>query len=364
MESKVARRNGGRLTIYDVARLAGVSRMTVSRVINGEPSVTEAKRIRVAEAIRELDYAPNHAARSLASARTLQIGLLYSNPSPSYLSELLLGALEQCGAKAIQLIVVKCGVEAGEEVAVRRLIATGVGGVILPSPLCDSAEIVRLFRDADIPIVTLGTDQPPAATSSIRVDDYAAAHAMTTHLIGLGHRRIGYISGHPRQTASSQRLEGYTAALRDGGITPDPALVVQGYFTYHSGLEGADVLLALANRPTAIFAANDDMGAAAIAVAHRLGLDVPRDLTICGFDDTALATTVWPPMTTVRQPVADMARDAVTLLADAVNRKADGKPAQALCEMAPFTLVYRQSDGPPATPRSRHLAKTRSTKSH
>jgi LacI family transcriptional regulator len=217
-----------------------------------------------------------------------------------------------------------------------------------------------LFREAGIPIVALGTYQPPAATSSIRIDDYAAAYAMTTHLIDLGHRRIGYISGHPRQTASARRLEGYTDALRDAGVSADAALVAQGYFTYHSGLEGADALLALTNRPTAIFAANDDMGAAAIAVAHRLGLDVPRDLTICGFDDTALATTVWPPMTTVRQPVAEMARDAVTLLADAVKRKDAGKPAQPVCEMAPFTLVRRQSDGPPTAPRTRRLAKPKS----
>lgn len=354
------RRNGGRQTITDVARLAGVSPMTVSRVLNGEPHVREAKRLKVVEAIRQLDYAPNHAARSLASARNLQIGLLYSNPSASYLSELLLGALEQCGSRAIQLIVVKCDTEAGEVMAVRQLITAGVGGVILPSPQCDSEVIVDLFRTAGIPIIALGTYQPPAGASSIRIDDFAAAHAMTTHLIGLGHRRIGYINGHPRQTASAHRLDGYRAALIDAGLDADPALIAPGAFSYQSGLAGADQLLALAERSTAIFAANDDMGAAAIAVAHRLGLDVPGDLTICGFDDTALATTVWPTLTTVHQPVANMAREAVSLLENAVKLKDAGKPAQPVNAMADFSLVHRQSDGPPARPpaaRSRTKSK-------
>jgi len=131
-------------------------------------------------------------------------------------------------------------------------------------------------------------------------------------------------------------------------VAADAALIVQGYFTYVSGLEAAEQLLRLADRPTAIFASNDDMGAAAIAVAHRMGLDVPGDVTVCGFDDTALATTVWPAMTTIRQPVAEMSREAVVLLAEAIRLNADGKPARAVNELMGFTLIRRQSDGPPA----------------
>ena len=328
--------------------------MTVSRVMNGEKNVSQTTRDRVNEAVRELGYAPNLAARSLASAQSLRIGMLYSNPSAAYLSEFLLGSLEQCSASAIQLIVEKCDAESGEEIAVQRLISTGVDGVILPPPLCDSHLIVQMLEAAGIPTVVVATGDPPRSASAIRIDDYRAAQAMTRHLINLGHRRIGFIRGHPNQTVSAQRFAGYEAAMASGGLTIDPDLVVQGYFTYHSGLDAADRLMALAAPPTAIFASNDDMAAAAIAVAHRLGLDVPHDLTVCGFDDTALAATVWPPMTTIRQPVAAMSREAVVLLSAAIRRKADGKTPKTMCEMIDFTLVRRQSDGhPPAQPGRR-----------
>ncbi len=321
--------------------------MTVSRVINGETSVRDATREKVAEAIRHLGYAPNAAARSLASARTVRIGLLYSNPSAAYLSEFLLGSLDQCSRAGIQLVVEKCDSERGERQAVERLIATGVDGVILPPPLCDSHDIVEWLEAAGLPAVVVATGEPPRAASAIRIDDERAAASMTRHLLELGHRRIGFVTGHPNQTASGLRLKGYLAALADAGITPDPELQVQGYFTYVSGLDAADQLLNLSSRPTAIFASNDDMAAAAIAVAHRRGLDVPRDVTVVGFDDTALATTVWPPLTTIRQPVAEMSREAVTVLADAIRRAAAGKAHRPTNALMGFTLIRRQSDGRP-----------------
>jgi LacI family transcriptional regulator len=322
--------------------------MTVSRVINGEQNVRAATRERVSEAIKQLGYAPNPAARSLASARTVRIGLLYSNPSAAYLSEFLLGSLDQCSRSAIQLVVEKCDAEGGERQSVERLIATGVDGVLLPPPLCDSHTIVELLEAAGLPTVVVATGEPPRSASAISIDDEQAAHAMTRHLLDLGHRRIGFVTGHPNQTASGLRRKGYLAALEEAGVAADPDLQVQGYFTYVSGLEAADQLLRLKDRPTAIFASNDDMGAAAIAVAHRMGLDVPRDVTVCGFDDTALATTVWPPLTTIRQPVAEMSREAVVLLAEAIRLKAADKPAKAVNELMDFTLIRRQSDGPPA----------------
>ena len=322
--------------------------MTVSRVINGEQNVRAATRERVREAIDQLGYAPNPAARSLASARTVRIGLLYSNPSAAYLSEFLLGSLDQCSRSAIQLVVEKCDAEGGERQSVERLIATGVDGVLLPPPLCDSHTIVELLEAAGLPTVVVATGEPPRSASAISIDDEQAAHAMTRHLLDLGHRRIGFVTGHPNQTASGLRRKGYLAALEAAGVAADPDLQVQGYFTYVSGLEAADQLLRLKDRPTAIFASNDDMGAAAIAVAHRMGLDVPRDVTVCGFDDTALATTVWPPLTTNRQPVAEMSREAVVLLAEAIRLKAADRPAKAVNELMAFTLIRRQSDGPPA----------------
>lgn len=347
LDQKTKRRRGGKHTITDVARRAGVSPMTVSRVINGEKNVREATRTRVSEAIQELGYAPNAAARSLASARAVSVGLLYSNPSAAYLSEFLLGSLDQCSKSAFQLVVEKCDTEEGELRAVARLLAAGVDGVILPPPLCDSEVIVQGLAAAGLPAVVVATGAPPSSASSIRINDFHAAEAMTRHLLELGHTRIGFIRGHPNQTASAQRYEGYVAALQANSIAVDPELVVQGFFTYHSGRDAADRLLSLSVIPTAIFASNDDMAAATIAVAHRRGLDVPHDLTVCGFDDTALATTVWPELTTIRQPVAEMSRNAVLLLAEAIRRKEAGKTAKPVDEVMTFHLIRRQSDGPP-----------------
>lgn len=341
------RRGGGGQTIIDVARHAGVSPMTVSRVVNGESNVREATRVRVTESIRELGYSPNPAARSLASAQSIRIGLLYSNPSAAYLSEFLLGGLDQCSRSAVQLVVEKCDTEDSEQAAVEHMILSGIDGVILPPPLCDSRAIVDGLAAAGIPTVVVATGAPPRSASAIRIDDREAAETMTRHLIAQGHTRIGFVKGHPNQTASRLRLDGYSSALAQAGLPVDPDLIVQGYFTYRSGLEAAETLLAVSPLPTAIFASNDDMAAAAVAVAHRQGLDVPGDLTVCGFDDTALATTVWPELTTIRQPVSEMSRRAVLMLLDAIRRQSEGRPAEPMDEVMDFTLIQRQSDGSP-----------------
>ena len=343
MEQRPARRRGA-LTIHDVARHAGVSPMTVSRVINGEKNVRDSTRETVAAAIRDLNYAPNPAARSLAGGDLIRIGLLYSNPSAAYLSEFLVGGLEQSSRNNIQLIVEKC--DDGAEVTVAaKLVASGVDGIILPPPLCDSQAVLESLARSDTPAVAVATGRPDASVSAVRIDDHKAALAMTRHLIGLGHRRIGFIKGHPNQTASAQRCEGYLAALAEAGVAVDEGLIAQGYFTYRSGMEAAERLLDAG--PTAIFASNDDMAAATVAVAHRRGLDVPRDLTVCGFDDSALATTIWPELTTVRQPIAEMSREAVDLLAAEIRARRSGekpKPRRALLD---FAIIRRQSDAPP-----------------
>jgi len=343
---KPARRQKSAVTIHDVARYAGVSPMTVSRVINGEKNVRESTRKAVNAAIRDLNYQPNPAARSLAGADLIRIGLLYSNPSAAYLSEFLVGSLDQCRRSNIQLIVEQCDEEQAEAAA-RRLVNSGVDGIILPPPLCDAPEVIQALAASRTPGVAVATGRPPADVSAVRIDDFGAAHEMTRHLAGLGHRRIGFIKGHPNQTASGLRLEGYLAGLSEAGIAADEALIEQGYFTYRSGLEAAERLLARAEPPTAIFASNDDMAAATVAVAHRRGLDVPGDLTVVGYDDSALATTIWPELTTIRQPIADMSRQAVTLLAEDIRSRRSGQEAQHQHALQAFALIRRHSDGPP-----------------
>jgi LacI family transcriptional regulator len=340
-------------TITDVAEAAGVSPMTVSRVVNGEANVREATREAVNAAIARLGYAPNRAARSLAGAEEQRIALLYSNPSAAYLSEFLMGGLDGVGRGHAQLVVEQCETGEQAERAIDHLILTGIDGVVLPPPLCDSDAVIDALHAAGIPLVVVASGRPRTDVPAVSIDDARAAHDMTHHLIELGHRRIGFIAGNPNQSASERRLEGYRAALAQAGLPSDPALITTGLFTYRSGLDAAEQLLALDDRPTAIFASNDDMAAAAVAIAHRHGLDVPGDVTVCGFDDTPLATTIWPALTTIRQPIRDMSRAAVQLLmADARARSGPVAPPAHL--LLDYTLVRRQSD---AAPRQRPAAR-------
>jgi LacI family transcriptional regulator len=332
-------------TIHDVARRAGVSRMTVSRVINGEKGVRPVTLRRVEAAIRELDYSPNLAARSLAGAATLRIGLLYRIPNPAYLTEFLVGALEGCSRINAQLIVQRHPLGAGEAAAAEALIGARLDGVILPPPLGDAHLLVGRLRGAGIAVVATGSIRPGPSLATIGIDDFGAAREMTRHLLKLGHRRIGFITGRPNHASSGLRQQGYCAALEEAGIAVDERLIATGNFTYRSGLEAADHLLSLDAPPTAIFASNDDMAAATVAAAHRCGLDVPADLSVCGFDDTPLATTIWPELTTVRQPVAEMSDEAVTMLAALIRGAGDEAPPPH--RVLDFELIRRQSDAPP-----------------
>jgi LacI family transcriptional regulator len=348
--SRAGRRRNNVVTIRDVAKHAGVSPMTVSRVVNGESKVRGPTREKVAASIKALNYAPNLAARSLASADPVRIALLYSNPSSAYLSEFLIGSLEQSSLIGCQLLIEKCDGPDGARAAFDKLIGAGAGGFILPPPLCDSAVVHASLEASGALAVAVDTAEQIHAMSTVRIDDFEAARIMTQHLLGLGHRDIALIKGDPNQTSSHRREQGYRAALSAAGVELRDRRVVQGFFTYRSGLEAAEQLLTGPDRPTAIFASNDDMAAAAVAIAHRLKLNVPSDVAIVGFDDTALATTVWPSLTTVRQPIADMARTAVMALVDMIRRRRDGLAPEPTHQMLDFTLIERHSAAPLRSP--------------
>jgi LacI family transcriptional regulator len=345
---RTRRRRGTAVTIHEVARKAGVSPMTVSRVTNGEDNVREATRDLVMRAIRELNYSPNPAARSLAGATGTRIAMIYSNPSSAYLSELLVGALDKASKTASQLVLEKWDeLKPAAEKAAARKLAQSVAGVILPPPLCESDVIANELAAAQIPVIAIATGRFRANVSCVRIDDFRAASEMTAHLISLGHTRIGFIKGHPNQTASAQRFAGFESTLESHGIALNPAYVQQGYFTYRSGLDAAEQLLDRKRPPTAIFASNDDMAAAVVSVAHRRGLDVPKDLSVVGFDDTMTATTVWPELTTIRQPIAAMAEAALNLLLRRVRQKKGGEAAEPVDHLFAHELIRRASDAPP-----------------
>ena len=346
--NKSSRRSRGSVTVQDVARAAGVSAMTVSRVVNGGANVRESTRIAVLEAIERLKYWPNTAARSLAAGEATQIGLLYANPSAAYLSQFLIGALAGARRAGCHLVLEACEGESADEQAeaTRSFANTAVKGVILPPPLSESAPVRAELAAAGIPAVAVAMGLPADDGLNVRIDDFAAAAAMTRHLLDLGHRNIGFIRGHPNQVSSAERHRGFAAALAERGIDASGAAVEQGYFTFRSGMVAAERLLSRPHPPTAIFASNDDMAAAAVGVAHRRGLRVPDDISIVGFDDTSLATTVWPELTTIRQPIAAMAETAVNLLLARLRSDDAGSIEEQVLD---HELVVRESSGrPPA----------------
>ena len=343
--ARAGRRSSSVVTISDVARRAGVSPMTVSRVVNREPNVRDTTRDAVNAAIRELNYAPNLAARSLARAQEVRLGVIYSNPSASFLSELLVGVLDETQEHGAPVSLVRCEAgEAAELDAVRRLVDGGVTGAVLPPPHGESQVVLRALEEAGVPVAVVAAARPPAGAICVRIDERRAAWEVGRHLLELGHRRIGLIGGAPDQTSSPERRFGLEQAVAEASGAE--IIFAEGRFDYPSGLAAAEALLDERTPPTAIFALNDDMAAAAVSVAHRRGLDVPRDLTVVGFDDTPTALTLWPPLTTVHQPVRAMAACAVQLLIRRLRGRED--EGAAVDRVLPHALVERQSAAPPA----------------
>lgn len=305
-----------RPTIKEVSKLAGVSFKTVSRVMNKEKNVSEETRRRVAQAIADLNFRPSQAARTLAGRKSFQIGMLYDNPSPHYVYHLLAGAQAACADLGYRLLTQP--VDASAASLVQDVLAlvdeTHIDGLIMSPPVTESVDLLDELDRRGVHYVRIEPSIRRGEGSSVTIDNRAASRGLTRHLTDLGHRRIAFIPGPGTFGAASERLEGYRAALADEGIAFDPALVVPGDYSFQSGRAAAHKLLDGPDRPDAIFAGNDDMAAGVLAVAHELNIDVPGSLSIAGFDDSDLAAAVWPPLTTIRQPVGDLARAAVNLL--------------------------------------------------
>lgn len=305
-----------RAKIQDVAEAAGVAIKTVSRVLNNEPNVREETRARVLAVVKKLNYHPSLSARSLAGRRSFLIGLIYENPSANYIVEVQHGAMARCRENRFQLLMHQV-TGRGEEMErdVMGLVdQTHLDGLIVTAPLSESTILMRALDKRALPFVRVAPNDASHPTPYVDMDDAGAAREMTEYLIGLGHRRIGFIIGHPDHFASGQRLAGYKSALAAHGIDFQDRQVRQGYFVFESGMAAAQELLTQADPPTAIFASNDDMAAGVLMAAHELGVAVPERLSVAGFDDTYIAKTVWPRLTTVHQPTYDLAYTATNLL--------------------------------------------------
>lgn len=334
-------------TIHDVAARAGVSSMTASRVVSGSVPVREELRKKVLAAVKELNYRPNLAARAARSG-SVRIGIVLTNPKSSILGEFLLGAYGESTRLGVHLHVEPAIEDPSKLDALRRLVRTGVDGVILPPPLGDSTAALTLLRKEGISALAFATAEAHPSVPAVSIDDIKGASVMTQHLIDLGHRRIAFVQGPSLHSTAQRREEGFRATMEKNGFPLRSSWVVPGDFTFKSGFEAAGKLLALTPRPTAIFAANDDMAAGVIAMAHGMNLKLPEELSVAGFDDTPLAATLWPPLTTIHQPIATMASTAVHASAENARRMRSGEPALLMHYRMDCSLVTRASTSAPA----------------
>jgi len=303
-------------TINDVARLAGVSKKTVSRVINRSPLLNEATREKVEAVIAELAYVPNPQARALALRRNFLIGLIHDNPNAQMVLNFQEGVLDTIRDTEFALIVRPVDRRSPKMLDDVRafLERQRLYGVLILPPISENDDLAELCRELDCNYVRMGSASLDDEAHLVESNDrQAVAHAVG-YLAEMGHRRIGLIAGPEGFRSAQERMQGYHDAVATHGLDEGPDLIAGGNYTFDSGLAAAVRLLDGSPRPTAIFASNDEMAAGVLHAARQRGIEVPRDLSIVGFDDTPIASHIWPPLTTVRWPIVPMARAAARKL--------------------------------------------------
>jgi len=347
-----------RATIDDVAELAGVSIKTVSRVVNKEPNVRDATRAKVEKAIAKLSYHPNLSARNLASQRARLIALIYDDPSsyeiPSsgYVIRMQTGVLSACRSADYRLVIYPCDFR---REAIRAELKAMIDharpqGIVLAAPLSNIPRVVQTIVATGTPMVRLSPGTQGGNQYSVATNDREISAEMTRYLASLGHRKIAFIKGHPSHKAVANRYLGYLDGLQQSGLDLAERLVENGDNSFGSGEATGGRLLRLADPPTAIFAANDDMAAGVIRAAALLGIEVPGQLSIAGCDDISLARQLCPTLTTIRQPLASMAERAAQVL---IRNAHEESPLHG-AEIVPAKIEIRESTGPvPAVTRSR-----------
>jgi len=337
-------------TINDVAKLAGVSIKTVSRVVNQEANVSEDTRKRVSQAVTALHYRPNLSARSLAARRSYLIGVIYDDPSryevPSsgYVMKLQEGLLRACKEANYDLLIHPCGYrDPGIGREIRDFIDhSRLDGIVVAPPLSNVPAVIKAIRSKQTPFTLVAPGDTRGGELTVVTNDREVSAAMTAYLASLGHESIAFIRGHPKHKAVGHRFDGYRDGIEQSGLPYRSTLVVQGDNSIGSGRECARRLLKRKRRPTAIFASNDDMAAGVLQVAQQMKVDVPGELSIAGFDNIPLAQQIYPALTTVNQPLRQMADRAARLLIQSLQSNASiGEPV-----MVEGEIVVRESTGP------------------
>lgn len=334
-------------TIKDIAQKAGVSIKTVSRVFNYEPNVREITKDKVLEAAKAMNYKPNMAARSLASKKSYVIVHFYDNPSPDYLERAYQGIHKACRANGYFAVMEPIEVSQNnnlnysDEIRAYIDIHT-IDGIILTPPLCDDKKLIQMLSASNLPFVRISPHYKPRITSSTFVDERAAAHLITKHLVELGHKKIAFISGPPNHCAAQARQDGFLDIIKEAKLNLQNCQIIQGDFSFRSGFNALESLLETQNKPSAIFAANDDMAAGVMMAALKHGLDIPKDLSVAGYDGSRISEILWPPITTIRQPVRILAEKATELLLKHIRN-----PRQELIhQRLDVNLIDRDSSSP------------------
>jgi len=305
-------------TINDVAKQAGVSIKTVSRVMNNETSVRQLTRDKVMAAVNELHYQPNLAARNLAGTKAYSIAFIYDNPNAYYVIDMQNGILAACKQQGFELIIHPCQAKSEhvlDEIAdmVRK---SRVAGLVLTPPFSEMPEFVQKIIDLDVDVVRImsGDIAPDELAPCIMVNDHAASVSITQHLIDLGHKNIAFIGGEAAHMSTVERLRGYKQALTDNDIAIDEGLIIDGEYSFESGVNGAKQLMSEDTRPTAIFSCNDEIAAGSLFAARLMGISIPEQLSIAGFENSPFSRQTWPRLTTANQPNQKIAEDAASIL--------------------------------------------------
>jgi len=334
-------------TINDVARLARVSKKTVSRVINKSPSVRPETRDAVDAIIARIGFRPDPQARGLAFRKAFLIGLVYDNPNAQYVVNMQMGALDALRGSGTELVVHPCDRHSESFIDdIRDFIELQrLAGVIILPPISEDKRLLALLEELQVPharVSALQEGELPATGHPVLSRERAGCFAAAEHLAALGHKRIGFIAGPEGYLSARERRGGFIEGLKTHGLDIAPDIEIEGAYTFDSGHAAALKILDRADRPTAIFASNDEMAIGAYKAAFELGIQIPADLSLVGYDDSPMATRVSPPLTTVHLPSRDMARAAAAALLTADDEK-DGKTGAIIFESA---LVVRDSTGP------------------
>jgi LacI family transcriptional regulator len=338
---------GQRATINDIARLAGVSKKTVSRVINQSPFVREETRARIDAVIQQIGYTPDPQARGLAFRRSFLIGLVYDNPNAQYIVNSQEGVLDALRGSGFELVVHPCDRLSEDFVpGVRRFVERQkLHGVILLPPVSEDQTLARALEEIDCQFVRLASVRLDNTPRMIVSSDRDATAEAATYLEALGHRRIGFIAGPSHHRSAHERKGGFMDALEKRGLTLPPELIVEGAYSFESGVACGEALLARKPRPTAIFASNDEMAAGVYKAAFRLKIAIPDELSVIGFDDSPVASRLSPALTTIRLPIRDMARLAASKLLPVAGGRGE-VVSGGVSRIVPHLMVRDSSQAP------------------